>query len=290
MNQGIHTCESGDTYLVSIGRANRDSACVPSTPRLLVQDDGETVPDDTPIRRDGLPARGLGKARRGMYKNGFTACLQERDCRDQQAKETLAIAGAFEGFLAESGRPIEPPAVATETTLTFSEKLIKRAINTRDSHVALFCCERFIGNDAVFMAAIELIGGAEAPETLHAKLGDEQGEDVRNQIFEGIEIPPLGSRNSKNSGAMGAVIHCLEASVGYETCISLLKNRLRYLEDSRFLDGKKTDEEAGVPGTQYSIGTRAAFKPSEIRSLSTEPGTHEVGGIKTVFRLAEIGS
>ena len=180
-----------------------------------------------------------------MDRDGFTAYLKERNCTDEKVEEALAIAEGFEAFRAESGRPIEPAAAATQTTFAFSETMIERGTNTWDNYVALFRYGRFLGNDAVFIAAIELVDGAEALERLHAMLAEEHGEDVRDRIFEGIELPALGSPNTEKPAAMGTVIRRLEATLGDEACIGLLKDSLRHLEDQWYLDAKTKYEEAG---------------------------------------------
>jgi hypothetical protein len=206
----------------------------------------ETVPEDDVAREQTLPCNDEpGEARRGMDRDGFTAYLKERNYTDETIGEAIAIAEGFESFLAESGRPMEPASEATGTTHLFSKRMIERGINTWDNYVALLRYGRFIGNDAVFTASLELIDGAEALERLYEKLADENGDDVRDEIFEGIELPPLGTPNDEKPALMGAVIRRLEASLGPGTCVGLLKDSLRYLDDQWFLDQKAMYEEAG---------------------------------------------
>jgi hypothetical protein len=180
-----------------------------------------------------------------MDNKGFTAYLKERKVDDDKVKESLQIAEAFEAFLAASERSIDAESAAAQATHAFSERMIERGTNTWDNYVALFRYGRFIGNDGVFIAALELIDGAEALETLRAKLADTQGEDARDRIFEGIEIPPLGVPNRDKPAPMAEAIRRLDASLGREACVDLLKDSLRRLDDEWFLDGKKKYEEAG---------------------------------------------
>jgi len=179
-----------------------------------------------------------------MDKSGFTAYLKERNYSDEKIAEGLATAEGFEGFLAETGRAIGSVAAATEAVHAFSKRMIERDLNTWDNYVALFRYGRFIGNDAVFIAAIELIDGAEALDRLHSRLAEAHGEPLRDRIFSGVVIPVLGAPNVDKPAAMATVIRRLGAELGRDVCIGLLKDSLRYLDDAWYADAKTTYEKA----------------------------------------------
>jgi len=180
-----------------------------------------------------------------MDKDGFTAYLKERDCTGDAANEALAIVEGFETFLAEEGHSLDSDAAAMEATHAYSKRMIEQELNTWDNYVSLLRYGRFLGNDALFITALELIDGAEALGRLYEALAEAHGEDVRDRIFDGIEIPPLGTSNRDKPAAMGTAIRRLEAELGRKACIDLLKDSLRHLEDAWYADGKTIYEEAG---------------------------------------------
>jgi len=180
-----------------------------------------------------------------MDKNGFAEFLKERGGRDERIEDAMAIAEAFETFLAEGHYTIATDAQAVQTVHAFSKRLIERDLNTWDNYVALLRYGRFIGNDAVLIAALELIDGAEALERLHEKLAEAHGAVVCDRIFEGIEIPVLGVPNADKPCAMAAVIRRIEERLGHDACIDLLKDSVRYLDDAWYEDGKAKYERAG---------------------------------------------
>lgn len=180
-----------------------------------------------------------------MDKTGFAEYLRARDETQERIDDAIALAERFEAFRAEHQWPMEQVSAATEATHAFSRQLIADGTNTWDHYVALVRYGRFLGLDAVFVAALELIDGAEALDRLHQKVAVKHGEDMRDRVFAGIAIPPLGTPNDEKPAAMGPVLRRLEATLGRAGCIDLLKDSLRDLEEAWFLDAKKTYEEAG---------------------------------------------
>ena len=180
-----------------------------------------------------------------MDTDGFRAYLKERDLSDEQLDVSVSIAEQFETFLLEDDRRTSPEPATTENVNAFSKRMIEDELNTWDHYVALVRYGRFIKNDAVYIAALELIDGAEALGNLHAKLGKEIGEAARDEIFKDVEIPPLGTPNVVKPRLTETVMTRLEASVDHETCVKVLGSGLRYLENDGYLGAKKKYEEAG---------------------------------------------
>jgi len=180
-----------------------------------------------------------------MDKMGFETFLRGRDYNGEKIDEAVVLAKSFEAFLHETGLAIEPSSAAHETTLAFSTKMIEQGTNTWDNYVALLRYGRFIGNEAVVVTVLDLVDGAEALGNLFEKLAAEQGEELRDRIFEGIDLPPLGTPNRDKQALMGVIMRRLEKALDQKACIGLLKDSLRDLEDAWYLDARKRYEEAG---------------------------------------------
>jgi len=179
-----------------------------------------------------------------MDKAGFGAYLKERELPEEALAASVSIAEAFERFLSDAARPAAAKATADDVN-AFSLQMIEKGTNGWDDYVALIRYGRFVGNDAVHIAALELIDGAEALDNLHAKLGAAIGESARDEIFEGIDLPPLGTPNVDKPKVMAEVMRRLEASVDPEICARVIGSGLRYLEDAWFADAKTKYEESG---------------------------------------------
>ena len=180
-----------------------------------------------------------------MDKAGFTEYLKKRDWPNEKITEAVGIAEGFESFIERGDRTIDASETACETVIAFSKTMIEAGKNTWDNYVSLIQYGRFVGNDSILVAALELIDGAEVLGNLYDRLGEQVGEAVRDEVFEGIEIPPLGAPNESKPKIMGTVMNRLEKAVDPETTRSLLNDSLRYLEDDWFLDAKRKYEAAG---------------------------------------------
>ena len=180
-----------------------------------------------------------------MDKTGFTEYLRGRNQNEEQIAEAISLAEGFESFVSDEGLSIASDPAATEAVHQYSQRMIDAGMNTWDNYVTLVRFGRFIGNDDVYIAALELIDGAEALGNLYNRLAESVGEDVRNRVFEGVEVPPLGTPNVRKPALTEIVMRRLEEAVDHDTCVGLLKDSLRYLEDDWYLDAKRTYEEAG---------------------------------------------
>jgi hypothetical protein len=180
-----------------------------------------------------------------MDRDGFRAFLKERNLTEQQIEAAISIVERFETFLGEDARSGALENAAQQDVSGFSAALIADDQNTFDNFVALLRCGAFVENNALYLAALDLIDGAEALENLHRKLGEEIGDSRRDKMFAGVDLPPLGTPNKEKPRLMKTVVDRMKSELDPGTCVKVLGSGLRNLEDARYLDAKKTYEEAG---------------------------------------------
>jgi hypothetical protein len=139
---------------------------------------------------------------------------------------------------------------------------------------------------------VELLDGAEALDGLYEKLGQAVGEQKRDEVFAGIEIPPLGTPNREKPKLTQAVMARLERMVDAETCRQVLSGGLRYLEDAWYAGERAKYAEAGSIDAYLELKGRDLI--AELEKLRdegglyfTQPVTDEV--IDFVRRHPEIG-
>jgi hypothetical protein len=172
-----------------------------------------------------------------MDREGFGQMLRERQVPDDQIEPQIRLAERFERF---AGEPPTPGDVRA-----FSAILVEEELNTWDNLAALARYGRFTMNDPVYVAALELIDGSEALDSLYEKLGQAVGEQVRDEVFAGIELPPLGTPSSEKPRITQAVMERLERRVDPEICQQILSSGLRHLEDAWYLEERVKYAESG---------------------------------------------
>lgn len=222
-----------------------------------------------------------------MDQDGFRQFLQERQLDEAAINASLSIVERFEDFL----RAADLPADA-DSARAFSERMIQDNLNTSENYVALARYGWFVQNRAVYVAVFELLDGAEAMDNLHRKLGDAIGEPARDAIFEGIDLPPLGTPNAQKPPLTQVVMERMEATVDPAISHPLLTDSLRDLPEAWY-GGIKEKFEAcgGVDAYLEQKGRDFIAELEELKAAGklffTQEITDEV--IAFVARHPEIG-
>jgi hypothetical protein len=166
-----------------------------------------------------------------MDTDGFREFLQTRDLDDEQIDAAVALASRYERW-----RDSRPDGTERDHVGAFSRWLITEGANTWDAYVALARFGLFSDNHDLYVAAVELLDGAEALDTLYERLETEHGAEVRDAIFAGREPPPLGLPADEKPQRTVAIMTRLLDMLGPEACSRLLSPGLRRLEDEWFLE------------------------------------------------------
>ncbi|MFZ0532107.1 MAG: hypothetical protein WAM09_02930 [Anaerolineales bacterium] len=169
-----------------------------------------------------------------MDREGFRELLKTRKLSDDKIEASIAIAEQFEDYLSALGGT--PDAASTWKYSTF---LIREGRNTYDNLLAIGRYGLFVKNNAIYVAILELLDGAEVQPNLYQKVGMIFGDDIRDEVFAGIGISHLGVPSTEKPYDMFPVIDRLVEKVGYEQTERLLSTCLRDLPDEYFLDERE---------------------------------------------------
>jgi hypothetical protein len=180
-----------------------------------------------------------------MDREGFRSYLQERKMAKDDIECAVGIVERFEAFLKRPGRSKSLKTATSKDVHAFSTILIEEQNNTYENYLALARYAKFVRNHPLYVAVLELLDGSEAFENLFQKLAREMGEKTRDMVFDGVEIPPLGTTNEQKPRLTQTVVERLERTVGVESCRRILGSGLRTLPDEGYLQAKKKYEEAG---------------------------------------------
>jgi hypothetical protein len=172
-----------------------------------------------------------------MDQNGFRAILGARQMSEEKIAAAFAIVERFEAYANQPER-----GLSAETAWEFSKVLIAEGANTEDNYLALALYERLTKNNPVFVAFVELLDGGEAQENLHKKVANWFGEAIRDEVFAGVGLAPLGIPTPEKPRYMHPVIQRLEDRLGAEECKKLLSGSLRDLQDEYYLDERQKYE------------------------------------------------
>jgi hypothetical protein len=169
-----------------------------------------------------------------MDQDGFRTMLRARKLSEEKIDASIELAERFERFAQDRGE-----APWAETAWAFSRALIEEGKNTEDNYLALARYGRFTNNNDLYVAILELLDGAEAQANLHRLVGEAFGKEVRDEVFAGIGLSPLGTPSSDKPAFMHPVVERLENRVGEDECKKLLSGSLRDLPNRYFLGERR---------------------------------------------------
>jgi hypothetical protein len=164
-----------------------------------------------------------------MDRAGFRAMLEGRKVPAGQLDSALALAERFEQFAKQTG------GFSAETAWAFSKGLIAEGQASLGNFITLARYGLFIKNNAVSVAILELLDGAEAQENLYRRVAERHGESLRDAVFVGIGVAPIGIPTPEKPRYMQPVIERLENVLGTEACRALLADSLRDLPDEHYV-------------------------------------------------------
>jgi hypothetical protein len=174
-----------------------------------------------------------------MSEVEFRQHLRDRKLSEDQISQHVDMVRRLDAYLVDSRRQGGMEKLTVEDARELSRRMMSEGLNTYDNYLALARYARFTGNDDVFVAFAELIDGSEAMEVLYGKLGDRVGEAVRDAVFEGVELPPLGTLSSDRCAITRVVMEGLERLVDGKICKSILSSGLRRLDADWYLEERK---------------------------------------------------
>ena len=169
-----------------------------------------------------------------MNTQAFREFLKTRKLTDDKIKASIALAERFEAYIQSVGG--KPDA---DTTWAFCNILIKEGQNTYDNLVTVARYGRFLKNNEIYVAILELLDGAEAQPNLYQKVGEMFGEAVREEVFAGIGVAPLGIPSTEKPRFMFPVIERLIERVGQKKVEKLLSACLRDLPDEYYKNERR---------------------------------------------------
>ena len=168
---------------------------------------------------------------------GFERFLESRKLDREVIESALAVLQQVEAFLEGKGKEI---SIAVQHDFyDYSAHLIEAGQNTADSYISILRYAYFKGLKELIIASMQVLDGREVIDNLSRRLTSEFGKDLRDYVFSGIDIPPLGVSPKEKPEYTKKLIARLEEKAGTEECAKFLNRGLR----DRYEESRKPDRE-----------------------------------------------
>lgn len=126
-----------------------------------------------------------------MREKEYVEFLRARKQTEESVGSAVEYVAEFEKHLIGKGKSLESADVSD--VKEYTSLLMAENKNTMDRFIALARYVYMIGLNEVFIYFTSIIGGREVPPSISERLASVAGEKVRDEVFDGIEYPPLGS-------------------------------------------------------------------------------------------------
>ena len=157
-----------------------------------------------------------------MDLGDFKAYLQKRELNTEKITEAVGIIQEFSKFTSNS---IDDANY--DDFQDFSAYLIKNNKNTWDNYINILRYGYFKGNNLLIIASMEVIDGGEVLMNFSQRLIDEFGEDVRDEIFGELKVPPLGIHPKRKPTITKELIDRFLQKIDRNKCAEFLATGLR---------------------------------------------------------------
>jgi len=164
-----------------------------------------------------------------MDTQNFHLFLRALALAEDEIRASMIIAERLDAFLSEPGRLRN-----AATAWAFSRQLIDDGTNTEANYEALLRYCRFIENDDMYVALLEIVDGGEVGQNLYRMVGERFGEAFRDEVFAGLGVAPYGTPSPEKPAYLLPVIERIRDRLGEIQCGDFLSTCLRDLPDDHF--------------------------------------------------------
>ncbi|MHA1560497.1 MAG: hypothetical protein ACTSPA_00090, partial [Promethearchaeota archaeon] len=160
-----------------------------------------------------------------MTLNGFKDFLEQKNTSMEKITNALTIIEQFESFLHKIGSDLT--TITYDNVYDFSTKLIQENINTYQNFVYVLYFGYYLNNHDIVNAIMETLDGREMFPNLSKQLIEKFGQEFHDNIFSGIELPPLGLPPKKKPEIIKKLVSRIIEKLGPEKSIEFFKPGLR---------------------------------------------------------------
>jgi len=180
-----------------------------------------------------------------MKRDEFRHLLDSYGYNERQVNDCLSGVELLETHLDEAASSIDVSKVRPEHLPPFLESLRNRELATRNRLIGIYFYAGMVANYGLQVSILELLDGYEILGNFHRVIGEVLGEDVQAQVFEDVELPPLGTAPKDWTRVNALVFPRLQAATDAASVRRILRSGLRTLRDEQYLPAKERYESLG---------------------------------------------
>jgi hypothetical protein len=124
------------------------------------------------------------------------------------------------------------------STQAVVDEMIDNGENSSENLIVMLRYAKAIGNRAMFKTLFEMLDGCEVMDNLSNKLAEHVGDELRDIVFEGLPLPPLGLSKRDKARYTYRVMRRMGEIFEDQVCREILSDSLRDLPDAYYTECK----------------------------------------------------
>jgi len=161
-----------------------------------------------------------------LDEEGFRGYCIKRNVKEETIQAHIRVVKDFEAFLRKKYENKDFSSSSPSDMQSFVAHLMENRKNTIDSFVALIRYAGFVNKREIVAVLFGFIEGFGALDKLSETLKQTMGESKRDEIFEGIKLPPLGTDPKDKPKVTKRIMERLEAALDEETLKEIMSSGL----------------------------------------------------------------
>ena len=182
-----------------------------------------------------------------MNEQNFQIFLEENDIDTNIIKNFLSKLRDYENYLKKENLSLD--SVNPNKLVEYTEYLVS---TNKDSVLdflrAILSYANYSKKYEFITETIDIVESYNAMDTLFSRIAEIHGEQLRNEIFRDLNIPPLGVHPEKKPNFTKNIMERLEDKLGNENTIALLSPCLHGRPPEDIEGDKKNLAELGIDG------------------------------------------
>lgn len=182
---------------------------------------------------------------RELVLNEIKKYLKEKNMKEEQIETYLTEIKNYQKYLEKENLTLE--TVVPKKLVEYTEYLVSIECNTVMNFLLAMWNYAIFSNKKEFITeVIDLFESFNAMDNLFLRIAEIHGEKIRDEIFKGLTIPPLGVHPEKKPEFTKKIMKRVEEKLGEEKTIEILKPCLHGRPPDDIEQDKKDYQELGI--------------------------------------------
>jgi len=182
-----------------------------------------------------------------MREEEFRDYCKKRKLGEEAIESAVAAVRELEEHLTMNGKSFTSAAV--EDLKEYTSLLMAQGKNSMDRLLALARYSHVVKKNDFYIYFASILGARNVLPTLSDRIAVMTGEETRKRVFDGVELPPLGSPPEKYPIVTQCVVERLEGELSPEMCRKVLAGNMHNIPPEslrehreRFVKAQSIDE------------------------------------------------